>query len=378
MVLLQLIKVGLWGDRELENLIESVKKGGFDWEEVMELAKQQTCVGVVADALARLPMELRPPKKLYFNVIAATGDIEKQNKEMNEFVPILMDKLKSKGVLSLLLKGQGLALLYPNPLHRQCGDIDLLIPKADQFRWGAKLLKRISTSWDWEKDSQHAEFNAMGFVVELHCEYAFTINRRVTKALCAWNEDLVYLSIPRGSYVYKDAYIIDYLDDRRINGMYLPSPQFNAVFVFAHMLNHFMTGGVGLRQISDWMMVLSAQFDEIDQDKLMEDLLMLDLVKSWKTFGAMIVKLLGMPKEKVPFYDNKYEKKAEILMDAIFKTGNFGTLQKEKQLSTKSNKWLKKVHTALGQVPVYWRAGKIFPMNSIYCFYKYSKASLFG
>ena len=65
-------------------------------------------------------------------------------------------------------------------------------------------------------------------------------------------------------------------------------------------------------------------------------------------------------------------------MDAIFKTGNFGALQKAKQLSMDTNKWVKKLHTAFGQFPVYWRVGKIFPAEAVYCFLKYSKWQIFG
>lgn len=361
---LQLIKVGLWGDKECDSLVEIVKQGGFDWEKVMELASQQASIGIVTDALVKLPAEMRPSKALYLNAVAMTGDIEKLNKKMNDFAPVLLDKLKGKGVEALLLKGQGVALCYPNPLHRMSGDIDLLIYYPEQFMKAGELMKRIATSYDWDGESQHAEFEAMGFVIELHGRYGFSINKKVTELLSYWN--------------YERILSFDELRHRTVNGLILPEPQFDAIFIFAHMLNHFMTGGVGLRQIADWMMFLNTYYDDIDMKELKYDLDLLGLNKFWKTFGAMVVSLLGFPQDKMPFYDKRYEKKAGTLIKAIFKTGNFGTLQKEKQLSNDTNRWLKKVHTAFGQLPVYWRAGRLFPLEAIYCFFKYSKEQLTG
>ena len=371
-VFLQLIKVGLWGERHLPSLIEAVQKGGFVWEDVIDLAQQQASVGVVVDALTKLPQELKPSKVIYFNIVALVSDIEKENQKMNDFAPVLMGKLKGKGIDSLLLKGQGVALCYPKPLHRQSGDIDLLIPDEAQFMKAGKLMKLISDSWDWDENSQHAEFEAMGFVIELHGKYGFTICPKTTRNLLAWNEKR--LSFVKDSEEVKD----DAHAKRSVNGLILPSIQFDAVFIFAHMLNHFMTGGVGLRQISDWMMLMNTYAEKIDLAMLEEDLRFLGMTKFWKAFASLAVVLLGFPKGKMPLYDAQYDKKVAVLMDAIFKTGNFGTLQKEEQLSGEVNKWVKKVHTAFGQIPVYWRAGKLFPSESLYCFYRYSRNTLLG
>lgn len=380
LVFLQLLKVGLWGDKHLGSLIEmasqannSLKEGGFDWQKVIELANQQTSLGIIVDGMTRLPHDLRPSKVIYFNAIAQTSDIESQNKQMNGFAPVLMQKLREKGIVSLLLKGQGVGLCYPNPLHRQSGDIDLLMFDESQFRKACTLMDKISSSSDWSERSAHAEFHAMGFVVELHGKYGFTICPKVTKNLRSWNARM----LAQMKVAHQEGQIGGY---REQNGLMLPSAQFDAIFVFAHMLNHFMTGGVGLRQVSDWMMLLYAHCEEIDRRKLEEDLEFLGLTKFWQVFALLAVGLLGFPADRMPLYDEerarKNQRKAMRLMDSIFKTGNFGALQKEEQLSADAQVLVKKVHTAFGQLPVYWRAGKVFPWESLYCFCSYSMGVL--
>lgn len=362
-VFLLLIRLGLWekkqGGLSQDDIRLLDKMKDEEWDAVMDLANLQTSMGIVTDALTFLPAELRPSKKIYLNAISQTSDIEDANKRMNDFALVLMEKLKQKDVNSRLLKGQGVAMCYFRPYHRQSGDIDLLILDDQQFLKGCRLMEIISNSSKWDEKSSHAEFQAMGFVVELHGKYSFIINRKVTDRLIEWNAK-------RNQEV------------RVEQGLILPSLQFDAVFIFTHMLNHFMTGGVGLRQISDWMMFVNAYFDKLDMKVLEDDLNFLGIMKFWQAFASLAVMQLGFPEKKMPFYDARWNRKADTLMDAIFKTGNFGALQKAKQLSKDTNKWVKKLHTAFGQFPVYWRVGKIFPAEAVYCFLKYSKWQIFG
>ena len=65
---------------------------------------------------------------------------------------------------------------------------------------------------------------------------------------------------------------------------------------------------------------------------------------------------------------------------AILFTGSmsaFSSLQKKKQLDPSStNKWVKKVHTAFGELPVFFRSARLFPRDAVYCFFKYAKGQL--
>lgn len=113
--IIELIRCGLWNFTSDSQLF----KDNVDWNRIVNLARQQTMVGVMTEAMVKLPPALRPPKPIYFNAIATTSEIEKENKRMNAFASLLMGELRKKGVDSLLLKGQGVGQCYPNPLHRQ-------------------------------------------------------------------------------------------------------------------------------------------------------------------------------------------------------------------------------------------------------------------
>jgi hypothetical protein len=253
-------------------------------------------------------------------------------------------------------------------LHRQPGDIDLLLINNDEYEHAKELLSKIAESeGDENKERQHSDYVVKGFVVEVHGQFQFFICRKSTNNVSKWTRER--LSAPPISVNLMNSSE----SDEKVK---LPPVQFDVVFIFAHMLAHFMKGGVGLRQICDCMMFLHNNYEDIDKDILKEDLEQLGLTKFWKVYAAMAVDFFGYPKKKMPFYDANLKRKGEMMLENVFKTGNFGAIQKKSQLSSDTNKWLKKIVTCWGQIPVYWRAGKLFPKESLYCFYHYSRRVL--
>ena len=169
------------------------------------------------------------------------------------------------------------------------------------------------------------------------------------------------------------------IEEDVLKGAVLPPVQFDAVFIFAHLLGHYMgAGGVGLRQVSDWMMFLNKHYEDIDQEKLLSDLRLLGIERYWKVFGAMCCDYLGYPHQRMPFYDERCSRKGRMVLHNIFKTGNFGAKQKEWQLKEDSNLILKKLVTFAGQIPVYGRNLRLFPVDTLWCFKKFIWGALHG
>lgn len=370
-LLILMLKSSLWNKQEDQKVWEKLvagKAAKIDWERIVNLAMEQTVVGHVTEAITRLPKDLRPEKSLYFSLVSQVSDIEKRNVQMNRFAYILMDNLERKGCHALLLKGQGVGRNYRNPLHRQPGDIDLLLINNVEYNRARDLLGRIAESeGDENKERQHSDFVVKGFVVEVHGQFQFLICRQFTEGLKKWTSE-------RLKAIPVSVNLMNHSESQE--KVLLPPVQFDVVFTFAHMLNHFMTGGVGLRQICDCMMFLHKNYEEIDKELLKEDLELLGLTKFWKVYAAVTVDFLGYPKERMPLYDTSFRRKGERMLENVFKTGNFGAIQKKNQLSNETNKLLKKIVTCWGQVPVYWRAGKLFPKESLFCFYQYSRKVL--
>ncbi|MCI6619820.1 MAG: nucleotidyltransferase family protein [Prevotella sp.] len=359
---LALYRYGLWRDPLPLDLFE----GQVRWDAVIGLARSQTVVGILTEGIEALPKPLRPEKPVYFGLIANTSDIESKNKRMNEFIPLLMSQLEGKGVHSVLLKGQGVAACYPNPLHRMPGDIDLYIPDEAEYEKARGLMLQIGKEAEEENpEIKHSAFEAYGFLIELHGSFRFFISRRCRNHTDLWRD----LAMPAGLG-----------SCRTWSKFTVPPVRFDVIFIFGHLLGQFMGGGIGLRQVSDWMVFIRANkvIDHVGDGVLKSDLDLLGLTGYWQAFASMAVCLLGFPKEEMPFYDPAFDRKGRRVLQNIFYTGNFGARQKAHHLSADTNAIAKKAVTLFGQLPVYWRNFWLFPRDTAYCFHQYLWGSISG
>ena len=98
-----------------------------EWKEMFVFSIKQTLVGVMFSGIEKLPKEQRPPRRLLLTWLVQTDTIRDRNKELRESVLKVVKAFEKDGRRSVLLKGQGLALLYPSPERRMPGDIDLWV-----------------------------------------------------------------------------------------------------------------------------------------------------------------------------------------------------------------------------------------------------------
>lgn len=126
-----LVRSGLWGTAADASLFQSVTPD--DWQELYRMAQSQALLALTFDGISTLPAELRPPRTLYLQWAANTARIEQANARLNRMVTELQSLYTGAGLHPVLLKGQGIAANYRNPLHRQCGDIDIYLGKKENW-----------------------------------------------------------------------------------------------------------------------------------------------------------------------------------------------------------------------------------------------------
>ena len=122
-VFFALVRAGLWSDGNQEIRID----GTTDWNEVYELAQEQSVLGLVLAGLEH--SDIKPPKELLLQWIGEVQVLEQRNKAMNVYIAKLIEEMRSDGIYTLLVKGQGLAQCYNRPNWRSSGDVDLLLSK---------------------------------------------------------------------------------------------------------------------------------------------------------------------------------------------------------------------------------------------------------
>ena len=185
---LELLTAGLWG-REVRE--EMLRDSDVDWERVVELARQQTVVGIVGEAMSQLPRGVMP-RPLYLQMLKEVMKVEEENTRMNMLVPVLFRTLDQLGVQSWLLKGQGVAQCYENPLRRTSGDIDVFFSIDGEYEKAREDFLRHLKPEDVHNDNHQTktlEFDYKGIYIELHGQILPEVNRQCNRYFATFQEE---------------------------------------------------------------------------------------------------------------------------------------------------------------------------------------------
>jgi len=311
---LALLKEGLWEDKTVRaSYLMGHDCFDVDWGEVYQLASEQSVLGLVLAGIDCLPSDLRPPKIMLLQWIGEIQMLERQNKEMNAFIGELVNKMWEAGIYTLLVKGQGIAQCYDRPLWRACGDVDLLLD-AENYEKAKVYLTPLALVVDEEdKGRLHLGLTIDQWLVELHGTLHTNHHIQMDGLLDEVQREIFQFGKTR---VWKN----DTVD------VLLPAQDEDVVFVFAHILQHFFKGGIGLRQICDWCRLLWIYRTEIDKVLLETRLNKMGMMPKWKAFAAFAVYYLEMPVDAMPLFSDeiKWKKKAGRILTLIMESGNFG------------------------------------------------------
>lgn len=285
----------------------------FDWNAFYLFCKRQTLVGVVFEGIQRLPKEAAPNQELLMTWFGQSQRIHKRNVLLNEATAQIYNKIKAEGFRCCILKGQGNALMYPNPESRTPGDVDIWINAGrDEIRHLAYSLAK-GNGVIGQESLNHIELSVNGVAVELHSTPAIMNNPFYNHRLQKWlrrNADLQCSNVVS-------------LPDETGN-IAIPTCIFNLVYQLFHLYHHYFYEGVGLRQIVDYYFVLANTDISYNTNTaaLQQELKHIGL---WKFTGAVMYvlhKVLDISENKmiVPMD----AKRGKLLLDEILTGGNFG------------------------------------------------------
>ena len=287
----------------------------MDWQELYSFASKQALLGFCFDGIERLgkenPEELRLNpigRELLMTWMGKAQQIRRQNMKVNAVAGKLFSMLREDGLRCCVLKGQGNALMYPNPYSRTPGDIDVWIHASREWI-NEYALKKFELGDDIRL--QHLETSLDGVPVELHF-FPCSMNNPIYHArLQKWfrrNADLQcshIVGLPDGA-----------------GDIAIPTSAFNVVYQLCHLYHHFFDEGIGMRQIIDYYYVVNNDELLVIRDTLQRELKHLGL---WKFAGAVMYVLhevLGLSEEKM--IAPMDEKRGKLLLAEILNGGNFG------------------------------------------------------
>ena len=221
----------------------------MDWQELYSFASKQALLGLCFDGIERLGEEYREElrlnpieRELLMTWMGAAQQIHRQNMKVNAVAGKLFSMLKKDGLRCCVLKGQGNALMYPNPYSRTPGDIDVWIDASRE-----RIMEYTQKKFELGDDIrlQHLETSLDGVPVELHF-FPCSMNNPIYHArLQKWfrrNADLQcshIVGLPDGA-----------------GDIAIPTSAFNVVYQLCHLYHHFFDEGIGMRQIIDYYYVV--------------------------------------------------------------------------------------------------------------------------
>ena len=346
-----LLRAGLWSDGNQEILVD----GTTEWQEVYRIATEQSVLGLVLAGLEH--SDIKPPKELLLQWIGVVQLIEQRNKAMNEYIAELIEEMRSVGIYTLLVKGQGLAQCYNRPNWRACGDVDLLLSKDNYEKAKAFILPKGVLTEPEEAGKKHLAMQVGQWAVELHGTLRVGLSARVDRML-----DKVQYEIFYGGQVRS-----------WMNGktqVFLPAANEDVVYVFAHILQHFYKGGIGLRQICDWCRLMWTYKDSLNYGLLEQRIKSAGLMSEWKAFYNLASRYLGMPDfgSGLMVHDSRYDKKADKICEFILEVGNFGH-NRDNSYFQKHSYFVQKCISAWRRVKDLCRHATIFPVSSVRFFF---------
>lgn len=296
-----------------------------DWKELYRIAQKQALLGVLFHGIQRLPKELAPEQKLLMQWMVMAEQIRKQNIRLFQDSVKVCKNFENKGFANCILKGQGNALLYPDPYMRTPGDIDIYLSGGRR-----KIMKYVDQVCpDQVMRYHHVDFPVMKTAIEVHFTPSYMFfpihNNRMQK----WFEEVMgeqcnhRVSLPDG-----------------YGEIHVPQVSFNVIYILSHLYRHIFTEGIGLRQLLDYYFVLLKWHTDLtnltdsnkslpqmtlintDLDALRHELKYLGL---WKFAGAVMFvmkEVFGLSEDRM--IAPMDEKEGRFLLDEIMRGGNFG------------------------------------------------------
>lgn len=277
--------------------------GAEEWRVMADLAVKQSIAGVFFDGIQHLYQtygDVLPKedwaREIKGRLFGITMQLEQRNRKQVAVMNKVGSFLKRHGCQMMVMKGQACATMYPNPLHRSIGDIDCYL--YNDYEKGNELIRQTGVHVDdsWYK---HSEFCIEGETFENHQYFVTTRGGKRYKRLNAKlkelaNEDIVPLTTNSTNLTNEEKFKAS--DSSSTLNIQFPPLMFNALFLTYHAFIHFVSEGLRLKQVLDWVMFVKAHQEEVDWKILHEMCKEFKLDRFLRVMNAIAVEVFGVEK----------------------------------------------------------------------------------
>ena len=276
------------------------------WDELFNIAGRQTLQGIAYAGIERLPQEQRPYKELLLRWYHLTLNIRKRNRELTRTAIMVSEKFRKEGFGNCILKGQGIALYYPDPELRVPGDIDIWL--GGGYKKVIKYIKSIIP--DCKPKYHHVDFNVMKETdIEVHYRPSWMYSPFSNKSMQKYfkkRSDKEFTNTANTSYGI----------------LHAPTLSFNTVYIPIHIYRHLFNEGIGMRQILDYYYVLMQENSAKEKAECVEILKKTGVLRFTQALMYVMQEMFALDRQHMIVEpDSRHGK---FLMREIMLSGNFG------------------------------------------------------
>ncbi len=261
---------------------------GINWETLYQLASHHNVLTLIYPAISQFDIPENVKSRFVHDNNLIIARETRQEIEAQQIFKLLNDA----GIRFIKLKGIFIKNLYPAPYMRSSADVDICMPKEDRERArtimrqaGYTLKNIIDYTDEYIKDNF--------YIYELHSKIV--------------TEKAYY------SQLFSDPFSKSVKDSDEKN--YVLSPEYFYLHLILHLMNHFLTGGCGIRQLCD-LYVFEKANPKLDLDFVSRTLESFNLTQFLNTMRKLSFDLL----EGNPLSQDEAD-----IAKFIFESGEYGS-----------------------------------------------------
>jgi len=345
------------------------------FSEIAKIAKEQAVTALIYDYLLEQndPSMPRLQKKtMQMQLINMAGMYYR----MVNFVRRLQRMLDQLCIQGCILKGVGLGQYYPKEELRKAGDVDVYVPVPADFEKLCSYLCGHGFEEEGTVTDHHRTFyqyeNGIRMELEVHKK---TINSQQSAVFNRAVEHIYAPFAKKGATGFsKSVYLGGSVE-------VLPLEE-NLFYLLLHMLQHFLSGGMGIRMLCDWALIW--QQETVNVPRFFSFVHETGIVGFTYMITGICVCYLGLPMKAVPWMEGHMPSQVNMqaFLKDIFDGGEFGQKDSARMLAVAADasavSYLKEFHRQMrlrfrrvGSCPLLWPflwvcTGVIFVWNNLF------------
>ena len=324
------------GSAVFENMVE------VDYAALHSFAMAQGVVAIVWDEVLRaiaageIETAQQPSRAQKMQWAIEAENIVNQYQRRKHLSIEIADIWAEKGIKTYGLKGWALSTYYPKPELRECGDFDCWL--GNDFQRGNQIAIENGAAFD-PHDYRHSHINFKGLIIENHRYFLLVRGNSRNKRL--------------------ERYLLDVIsNDKRIenSNIYYPNPQFHALFIILHMLQHFLYENISIRHMLDWTYFVNAEKDNINWREFNQKCEEAGATRFVEALNHICIEHFGLNVKGTQLNVNGCYA-GKILNDTLF--------QSSQHVSGMSNLWVQRYAKVKNIISQRWKFNEIYDTNFV-------------